>query len=68
MIRDYILAVMTLVFFFALFFAMILNSELKQKLESKNEMIYNQQQSIMKLVGTKVNDENLKRLIEEAKK
>ncbi len=68
MIRDYILAVMTLVFFFALFFAMILNSELKQKLEQKNEMIYNQQQSIMKLVGTKVNDENLKRLIEEAKK
>jgi hypothetical protein len=64
MIRDYILAVVTL----ALFFAILSNSELKQKLESKNEIIYNQQQSMMKLVGTKVNDENLKRLIEEAKK
>ena len=64
MIRDYILAVVTL----ALFFAILSNSELKQKLESKNEIIYNQQQSMMKLVGTKINDDNLKRLIEEAKK
>lgn len=64
MIRDYILAVMTL----ALLFAILSNSELKQKIESKNEIIYNQQQSMMKLVGTKINDDNLKRLIEEAKK
>lgn len=40
----------------------------KKKIQTKDTIIKNQQETIMKMVSDKIEDDNMKRLIEEAKK
>ena len=40
----------------------------KKKIQTKDTIIKNQQETIMKMVSDKIEDDNMKRLISEAKK
>lgn len=40
----------------------------KKKIQTKDTIIKNQQETIMKMVSDKIENDNMKRLIEEAKK
>ena len=40
----------------------------KKKIQTKDTIIKNKQETIMKMVSDKIEDDNMKRLIEEAKK
>jgi hypothetical protein len=40
----------------------------KKKIQTKDAIIKNQQETIMKMVSDKIEDDNMKRLISEAKK